>query len=203
MKTNTVILFFAALSIFSACSKDDDGIEVQNHDENDMMKIAHQMIDSMNAMMPTGDPDIDFATMMKMHHQGAIDMANYEIAHGDDSEIKSMATAIVNAQQDENMMLDSFLSLLTVDTLDQKFMDEMEEGMMVMDKNFDLQIIIGDADYDFASLIIPHHQSAIDMAYSELEHGHNEGLKEMAHEMIDAQTMEIKEFQEWLLAHQP
>jgi uncharacterized protein (DUF305 family) len=203
MKVATVIFMSAILISAISCKKDNNGIEVQNHDENAVMKIAHDMIDSMSTMVTTGDPDIDFATMMMMHHEGAINMSNYEISNGDDADIKNMATNIINAQEEEMMMLDSFLSVLTMDTFDQGFMDEMMEGMDIMDKSMDTQIIIGDADYDFASLIIPHHQSAIDLAYSEIEHGNNEELKQMAHEMIDAQTAEIMEFQAWLLNHKP
>ena len=38
----------------------------------------------------------------------------------------------------------------------------------------------GDVDRDFAKLMIPHHQGAIDMAKIEIEHGENEELKTMA-----------------------
>ena len=37
-----------------------------------MMKDKH---DKMSSMKMTGLPDVDFAMMMRMHHQGGIDMA--------------------------------------------------------------------------------------------------------------------------------
>jgi len=49
----------------------------------------------------------------------------------------------------------------------------------------------GDVDKDFAKLMIPHHQGAIDMAKIELEHGKNEELREMARNIIDSQAKEI------------
>ena len=49
----------------------------------------------------------------------------------------------------------------------------------------------GDADRDFASMMIPHHQGAIDMALAELRYGRNERLKRLAQEIIIEQQQEI------------
>ena len=49
----------------------------------------------------------------------------------------------------------------------------------------------GDADRDFARMMIPHHQGAIDMALVELRHGKDERLKRLAQEIIVSQQQEI------------
>jgi len=49
----------------------------------------------------------------------------------------------------------------------------------------------GDVDADFAAMMIPHHQGAIDMAIAELRHGHNEQLRRIAQEVIVDQQQEI------------
>jgi uncharacterized protein (DUF305 family) len=49
----------------------------------------------------------------------------------------------------------------------------------------------GDVDVDFAALMIPHHQGAIDMALAELRHGKNEQLRRIAQEIIVDQQQEI------------
>jgi len=49
----------------------------------------------------------------------------------------------------------------------------------------------GDIDRDFAAMMIPHHQGAIDMALSELRFGHNEQLRRIAQEIIVEQQQEI------------
>lgn len=49
------------------------------------------------------------------------------------------------------------------------------------------------ADADFLIMMIPHHQSAIDMAEVELEHGSDAATREMAQQIIDAQQAEIAE----------
>jgi hypothetical protein len=49
----------------------------------------------------------------------------------------------------------------------------------------------GDIDRDFAEMMIPHHQGAIDMAEAELHHGKNEQLRRIAQEIIVNQQQEI------------
>ena len=49
----------------------------------------------------------------------------------------------------------------------------------------------GDVDHDFAAMMVPHHQGAIDMALAELRYGHNEQLRRIAQEIIVEQQQEI------------
>ena len=49
----------------------------------------------------------------------------------------------------------------------------------------------GNTDLDFAAMMIPHHQGAIDMAVAELRYGKNEQLRRIAQEIIVDQQQEI------------
>ncbi|MDB5447407.1 MAG: hypothetical protein JWQ97_2724 [Phenylobacterium sp.] len=49
----------------------------------------------------------------------------------------------------------------------------------------------GDVDRDFAGMMIPHHQGAIDMAVLELRYGRNEQLRRIAQEIVVDQQQEI------------
>ena len=49
----------------------------------------------------------------------------------------------------------------------------------------------GDVDRDFVTMMVPHHQGAIDMAKAELKYGHNEQLRRMAQQIVAAQQKEI------------
>lgn len=49
----------------------------------------------------------------------------------------------------------------------------------------------GDVDVDFAAMMIPHHQGAIDMALAELRYGKNEQLRRIAQEIVVEQQQEI------------
>jgi len=58
----------------------------------------------------TGDPDIDFAMMMRIHHQGAVDMAQAELRDGRNPQMRKMAQDIIAAQKTEIAQLDKFLA---------------------------------------------------------------------------------------------
>lgn len=56
----------------------------------------------------------------------------------------------------------------------------------------------GNADVDFVKAMIPHHQSAVDMAKTVLAFGKDPEVKKMAESIIKAQEAEIGLFTEWL-----
>jgi hypothetical protein len=53
------------------------------------------------AIKPSGDIDRDFAEMMISHHQGAIDMAEVELRHGSNEQLRRIAQEIIVDQQQE------------------------------------------------------------------------------------------------------
>jgi uncharacterized protein (DUF305 family) len=56
----------------------------------------------------------------------------------------------------------------------------------------------GDSDVDFVTLMLPHHQAAIDMAKTELLHGKDPQIRRLAQEIITDQKSEIDLMQSWL-----
>jgi uncharacterized protein (DUF305 family) len=59
----------------------------------------------------------------------------------------------------------------------------------------------GNADVDFRTKMIPHHQGAIDMAKVALQFATDPSTKAMAEAIIAAQEKEIAEMQAWLAAN--
>lgn len=55
----------------------------------------------------------------------------------------------------------------------------------------------GDADKDFVSHMIAHHQGAVDMAQVLLKHGKDPELRKMAQDIIKAQESEIAFMKQW------
>ena len=187
------------LSIIS-CSKDDE-LELQAHDDNRMMDSMHAMMSRMEAMPPTNDPDIDFPKMMIMHHQGAVNMAQVQIQDGKNDSLKRISQKMIDAQQMEITELTDILNNESVNNNVPAFTQEQMDHMMKMDQIADIQFITGDIDNDFATLMIQHHNSAIENSEAYLMYGSNEELKEMAAKMIMDQKMEIKELSDWLKAN--
>jgi uncharacterized protein (DUF305 family) len=59
----------------------------------------------------------------------------------------------------------------------------------------------GDADRDFLTMMIPHHQGAIDMAEAILRYGHDPLVRSLAEEIIASQRVEIASMQARLAVH--
>ena len=197
------ICLTAGLFLVVGCDdKDVDVLVTQPHDKNKMMQIMHTMMDHMEEVSMNNDPDVVFANMMMVHHQGAIDMANEELAHGDFAELRVIAEKIKADNEKEIQEFMDFLSAYEPDQpMDEKFNMEVMEAMEKAGQAADLRILTGDTDRDFAELMIPHHQSAIENARSVMEHGTSPEIYEKAHKLVDAQMAEIKQLQHWLLAH--
>jgi len=70
-------------------------------------------------------------------------------------------------------------------------MERMDAGMMAAKPT-------GNPDRDFAAMMIPHHQGAIDMAKVELIYGQDPVLRRLAQGIIVAQQQEIELMQRYL-----
>ena len=76
----------------------------------DMKSMMSDMNEKMTAMKPTGNTDVDFAMMMRVHHQSAVTMAEAELQNGKDPQMRAMAKDIIRAQKKEIAMFDKFLA---------------------------------------------------------------------------------------------
>lgn len=193
-----IIYTIALITLIASCN--DNIIEYDNSD-SPLMQIMQSMSEDMNTMTMTKDPDHDFAMMMKLHHQGAIDMATYELANGNDNVIKAKAQMMKDAQAMEIMELDSFMNAHTVmpdNVAGMAFMDASEMAMNKMDSNANAQKLNGDSDHDFVLLMIQHHKGAIEMSDAEIKHGKVQKIKDMATMMKTDQLKEITELLSWL-----
>lgn len=75
-------------------------------------------------------------------------------------------------------------------TRDDTFMSMMDDAMRRMDAGMNVAPT-GDPDRDFARMMIPHHQGAVDMALAELRFGKDERLRRLAQGIIVEQRQEI------------
>ena len=82
--------------------------------------------------------------------------------------------------------------------ISQDYWDELLKGMNRMHRAVTSLEPSGNADDDFANLMLPHHQAAIDMAKVELLYGEDPQMRRLAQEIIADQQSEIELMQLWL-----
>ena len=82
------------------------------------------------------------------------------------------------------------------------FAAEMDTQMRSMAEAMDRASMSGDPDRDFLTMMIPHHQGAVDMAVLVLVHGRDPLTRQIAEEIIASQSAEIASMQARLRALQ-
>jgi uncharacterized protein (DUF305 family) len=85
-----------------------------------------------------------------------------------------------------------------VSSIADEFMEAMDASMSKMQKGMTSAPMSGDVDHDFATMMIPHHQGAIDMAKAELSYGKDPVIRRLAQEILVDQQSEIDAMQLWL-----
>jgi uncharacterized protein (DUF305 family) len=70
------------------------------HVRENMQKMM-QTMPAMHEGMMNASPNVAFACGMIAHHQGAIDMAEVMLEHGDDEQLRTLAETIIEAQKAE------------------------------------------------------------------------------------------------------
>lgn len=152
---------------------------------------------------PHNDADVAFARQMIPHHEQAVEMA--ELVDGRTSEptVVDLAHRIREAQAPEIHTMTAWLTSwgapLTSGTTTMPGMDhsghDMPGGMT--DEQMATLRAAKDVEFDrqWLTMMIVHHQGAVEMAKTELAAGDNTDAKALAQKIIDAQESEIREMQ--------
>ena len=92
----------------------------------------------------------------------------------------------------------SIAALAQMEPRAMSFMHAMKDSMARMDNGMKSGPMNGDVDHDFATMMMPHHQGAIDMAKAELLYGKDPVIRRLAKEIVVDQQSEIQAMQLWL-----
>jgi uncharacterized protein (DUF305 family) len=141
--------------------------------------------------------DAAFITDMTAHHEGAIEMARIAQKRAEHPEIRRLAADIVAAQESE-------ISVMKTIHRDMQNMGEHSSGHMGMSDS-EMGMSMNPAaleqaepfDRAFIDAMVPHHQGAVAMAKQLLKQGEQPGLRELAGDIIAAQTKEIAQMRAW------
>ncbi len=79
---------------------------------NEMNEGMEKMMRDMHSPGYTGNPDIDFLSMMIPHHEGAIEMARLLLIYGTDPIVRKLAEDIIATQRVEIETMKKRLEIL-------------------------------------------------------------------------------------------
>ncbi|RZJ80954.1 MAG: DUF305 domain-containing protein [Flavobacterium sp.] len=196
-----LISLSAVAVLFAACNqqKNDEQTQVgmkhgETKTENVMMEAMDKSMMDMHKAKITGNAEYDFASMMIPHHEGAVAMAQDVVKSGKSTELIAFSKNVIIAQQQEITMLKEFLKTAsqTPSANAEAFKKALAASMTPMMDGMAKAKLTNDIDQDFVALMIPHHQSAVDMAKAYLPFATDQKIKLLAQQIIQAQEEEIK-----------
>ena len=175
MRIRTIFITLAAamsLTVSSACSNGDDEAGFN-------------------------EADVSFAQDMIPHHRQATEMANMAESRTQKPEILDLSSKIVEAQQPEIDLMSGWLKSWG-EEIPEKEMSGMDHsdgmpGMMTSKDMTALEKSSGD-DFDqmFLTMMIEHHEGAIEMAKTEEEEGDDQDAITLARKIQKDQAAEIR-----------
>lgn len=140
--------------------------------------------------------DEKFIDTMVPHHQGAVEMAEVALKNAEHEEIIDLSRNIVSAQRAEIEELKAIKKEeFGTSNVPMEMSQEQMRGMGMTDP----QELANREPFDraFIDAMIPHHQSAVEMAQVALENSDNPKIKELAQNIISAQKREIEQMKQW------
>jgi len=156
----------------------------------------------------TNELDAHFIEQMVPHHEDAITMATLAQSKAKRPEVQQLANQIIEAQEKEIGMMKRWYGEWYGTPLPSGYYVMEQHGMMgggsmhmgMMGNETDRTSLEQAEDFDtaFVEEMIPHHQMAVMMA-SMLKNGTNRPeMRQLADDIIEAQTNEINQMRRWL-----
>ena len=160
-----------------------------------------------NRVLMSNNIDRHFIEQMIPHHEGAIEMAELALEKAKRPEVKSLATAIIVAQQKEISDMKSWYKNWfgsDVPLVGQHVMSgHMMGGSVHMNSvSGDLDVLKNAKDFDleFVVEMIPHHEMAVMMAQMLQSSTNRPEMRTLAENIITSQTKEIEMMRTWIKA---
>ncbi|MBF2087187.1 DUF305 domain-containing protein [Thermoleptolyngbya sp. C42_A2020_037] len=205
-KVLLAVVFAGSLGL-AACSHDSGH---QNSQSTAPATMGHNMDGMDHSSMSLGPKDesfdLRFIDGMIPHHEGAVLMAQEALEKSSRPEIRTLAEAILRAQEQEISQLQAWRKAWYPNAGDQPVMwhDSMNHMMPMTPEMRDAMRMAGDLgaaddqfDLRFIEAMIPHHEGALVMAQEALEKSDRPELRQMAEEIYASQKQEIEQMQAW------
>ncbi|WP_087117246.1 DUF305 domain-containing protein [Corynebacterium urinipleomorphum] len=146
------------------------------------------------------DVDVHFLGMMVPHHQQAIDMSDVLLQSDvDDEQVRDLAQRIKDGQERENEQMRAWADEWGIQDDMEMHSKHIANGMFQPEELEEFASLEGeDLRRTFLEMMHYHHEHVIAMTQGEIENGEYPPLRDMAQEMVDVQTAEMKEMEELL-----
>lgn len=160
----------------------------------------------MNLGPASANYDLYFIDMMIPHHQGAIEMAKEVLAKSKRSELKKLATDIIQAQNKEIKEMQEWRKTWypKVGNKPMFYHAQMGHGMAMTAADMKNMMMMGDlgkadANFDlrFLDAMIPHHEGALMMAKDAAQKSKRPEMKALSQAILTSQQAEINQMKEW------
>ncbi|GGK99068.1 DUF305 domain-containing protein [Deinococcus radiotolerans] len=138
--------------------------------------------------------DRAYLSLMVAHHQGALDMARAAQPRLKDARVKAWAAAVIKDQSREITQMTAWLGALGgVDASARGHMQGVMAGMIAPLRS------AANADRAFVQGMLPHHQSALEMAGVALQRSSDPRVLQLSRDIVRAQAAEMYAYRLWLL----
>jgi len=233
LKTGLLALTFAAIAstggLLASCANTTQS-QVPNTSATDAGSTTSQKQQSPNTMTDTGgmqgmdhssmnhnmamdlgsadaNYDLRFIDAMRLHHRGAIAMAQEAQQKSQRPEIRKLAENIIQAQsREENELLrrwrqdwypnapQEFVAYGNESKPLVPMSEQQQQSMTMLE---DLGPADAEFDLRFMNAMIAHHEGALMMAQDALAKSQRPEIKKLAQEIIDSQQAEIAQMKQW------
>jgi len=175
----------------------------------EMQEMDHGGMDHTMAMdlgPADANYDLRFIDAMRLHHQGAIAMAEEAQQKSQRPEIQQLAKNIIAAQsREENQLLRQWRQAWYPQASEEPVTYSKGSNTMPMSEQQRQQMTMAqelgaaDAEFDlrFMNAMIAHHEGAITMAEDALQKAKHPEIKQLAQEIIASQQKEIDQMKQW------
>lgn len=173
--------------------------------QHDSGMMNHSM--AMDLGPADANYDLRFIDAMRLHHRGAIAMAEAAQQKSQRSEIRDLARNIIETQsREENELLRKWRSAWYPQAPESPVAYGGQEKSTVpmskeLQQNMTMAMDLGaaDAQFDlrFMDAMIAHHQGAVTMAEDALKKSQRPEVKQLSQEIITSQLSEIDQMQRW------
>ncbi|MFJ9010712.1 DUF305 domain-containing protein [Streptomyces canus] len=190
----------AAALVLAACGSD-NGSDTGSGTQTSASAGAEDTAGAHN------DQDVSFAQDMIPHHQQAIQMSRMAASQASSAEVKDLAARIEKAQDPEIETMSGWLESWGEDVpssmpgMDHGGHSESSDMPGMMDtEDMDKLMKASGKDFDtmFLTMMVEHHEGAVEMATTEKDKGQYGPAKKLADDIITAQNAEIEEMNKLL-----